>query len=247
MDQALAQALARFALSDPRPLTETAAAPLWRVRGADGSEQVLKLYRCGHAGNEAAGAALMAAWHKAGANVVPMRAWTEDAWVMDWVAGAPLGDTARNGQVQKADACLAQVADHLHKTTLPQIPELPDFSDWFEALFTLAHAPACPADLHDDMTRAARLAEHLLKGTNKRPLHGDLHHDNVLVAPRKGFIAIDAKGVMGDPAYELANAMRNPNGCDAEIRDPHRQSARRDLFARALDVDPKRFAGWAAA
>lgn len=83
MDQALAQALARFALSDPRPLTETAAARLWRVRGADGSEQVLKLYRRGHAGNEAAGAALMAAWHKTGANVVPMRAWTEDAWVMD--------------------------------------------------------------------------------------------------------------------------------------------------------------------
>jgi streptomycin 6-kinase len=148
---------------------------------------------------------------------------------------------------QKADACLAQVADHLHKTTLPQIPALPDLADWFEALFTLAHAPACPADLRADMTRAARLAEHLLKGAGTRPLHGDLHHDNVLVTPDGGLRVLDAKGVMGDPAYELANAMRNPNGCDAEIRDPHRQSARHDLFARALDVDPKRFAGWAAA
>ena len=240
------RALARFDLHDPRALTATPAARLWRVRGADGSEQVLKLYRRGHAGNEAAGAAVMAAWHTAAADVVPLRAWDTGAWVMDLVKGQPLGDLARGGDLNSADRHLARVAHHLHQAPLPKVPDLPDLADWFEALFTLTYAPDCPAELRADMTRATRLAEQLLKGSEKRPLHGDLHHDNVLLT-ETGCVTIDAKGVLGDPAYELANAMRNPKGCHLAIRDPMLHIARRDLFARALDVSPKRFAEWAAA
>lgn len=247
VDQALAEALNRFDLSAPRALTETPAARLWRVRAADGSEQVLKLYRRGHAGNEATGAAILAAWHAAGANVAQMRAWDDSAWVMDWLEGEPLGDIARGGRVNEADLYLSRVAHDLHKATLPRMPDLPDLSDWFDALFSLRYAPECPSDLRRDMTRAAHLADHLLAGPDKRPLHGDLHHDNVLVVPRRGFVTIDAKGVLGDHAYELANAMRNPKGCGMALRDPDRQRLRRDVFARGLDINPKRFAGWAAA
>jgi streptomycin 6-kinase len=40
-------------------------------------------------------------------------------------------------------------------------------------------------------------------------LHGDLHHFNILAAGNQ-WIAIDPKGVAGEPAYEVAAFLENP-------------------------------------
>lgn len=239
-------ALARLGMRDPVVLTETGAARLWRVTGADGTAQVLKLYKRGQAGNESAGAALMAAWHASGAPVVRMRHWTDEAWVMDWVEGPLLGDTARSGRVKEADHRLSITARRLHRTRIAREPALPALDDWFTALFDLRFGPDCAPDLRQDMQHAARIARHLLDTqTELRPLHGDLHHDNVICGA--DLVAIDAKGVLGERAYELANAMRNPNGCEAEMRDPTVIRWRVARFAQALDADPERLARWAVA
>jgi streptomycin 6-kinase len=42
-------------------------------------------------------------------------------------------------------------------------------------------------------------------------LHGDLHHFNILSARRQPWLAIDPKGVAGEPAYEPGALLRNPN------------------------------------
>lgn len=41
-------------------------------------------------------------------------------------------------------------------------------------------------------------------------LHGDLHHFNILASARAPWLAIDPKGVLGEPAYEVGALMRNP-------------------------------------
>jgi streptomycin 6-kinase len=41
-------------------------------------------------------------------------------------------------------------------------------------------------------------------------LHGDLHHYNVLFDSKRGWIAIDPKGVVGELEYELGAVIRNP-------------------------------------
>lgn len=43
-------------------------------------------------------------------------------------------------------------------------------------------------------------------------LHGDLHHDNILSDDVRGWVAIDPKGVIGEPAYEAGAWLRNPMG-----------------------------------
>ncbi len=43
-------------------------------------------------------------------------------------------------------------------------------------------------------------------------LHGDLHHYNILSAGEDKWLAIDPKGVLGEPAYEVGALMRNPFG-----------------------------------
>ena len=40
-------------------------------------------------------------------------------------------------------------------------------------------------------------------------LHGDLHHYNILSAEREPWLAIDPKGIVGEPEYEAAAFLRN--------------------------------------
>jgi streptomycin 6-kinase len=42
-----------------------------------------------------------------------------------------------------------------------------------------------------------------------RPLHGDIHHENIIEGPR-GWLAIDPKGLIGDRAFDAANLFYNP-------------------------------------
>lgn len=41
-------------------------------------------------------------------------------------------------------------------------------------------------------------------------LDGDLHHFNILRAHRQPWLAIDPKGLVGDPAYEVGAFLYNP-------------------------------------
>lgn len=247
LEDRLQDALDGFALEQPQPLANTPHARLWTVRMIGGEKAVLKLYRAGHFGNETAGIALMHHWSEAAPLAcVQIIGEGPGALLIEYVPGAHLGDDSRAGR--DLDACerLALVAHALHAAPLPDMTRLPRLELWFHDLFNLNYAPQCPAPLQRNMRRAAALARHLLTTHHiPRPLHGDLHHDNVIVGAHPK--AIDAKGILADPAYELANAMRKPAGCEALLRDKAHQSARLDVFANTLGVDRTRLAGWAAA
>ena len=40
-------------------------------------------------------------------------------------------------------------------------------------------------------------------------LHGDLHYDNILFDEKRGWLSIDPKGVIADPAYAAARLLNN--------------------------------------
>jgi streptomycin 6-kinase len=76
-------------------------------------------------------------------------------------------------------------------------------------------------------------------------LHGDLHHDNILSAERTPWLAIDPKGIVGEPAYEVGALLRNQL---LELPNPGRVMARRvDQLAEELGLDPARVRGWGLA
>jgi streptomycin 6-kinase len=78
-------------------------------------------------------------------------------------------------------------------------------------------------------------------------LHGDLHHENVLLAG-DAWKAIDPKGVIGDPGYEVGAMMYNPLGWIHLVSDPRRLIARRvDQLAEELAMDRARVRGWGLA
>jgi streptomycin 6-kinase len=79
-------------------------------------------------------------------------------------------------------------------------------------------------------------------------LHGDLHHENILSATRAPWLAIDPKGVIGEPAYELGALLRNPLPQLLNMPNPGRVMARRvDQLAEALGLDRARVRGWGLA
>ena len=77
-------------------------------------------------------------------------------------------------------------------------------------------------------------------------LHGDLHHGNILSDGRYGWIAIDPKGVIGEPAYEVGAFIRNP--MPKIIADNCNFSKiilrRIGIFSECLNIDIERIELW---
>jgi streptomycin 6-kinase len=230
-----ADLLARWHLSNPIKIAHTASSTVWMVQRADGQPAVLKLLHPGEA-DEARGADYLQSLNGQGA--VQVYARDGNAILMEFCPGPPLGDLARSGKDIEADDILCDVILKLHGASAP-VSELQPLEIRFAPLTTPA--------LTGELATAADIARTLL-ATPVPPvaLHGDLHHDNILDTPR-GWLAIDPKGVAGDPAYETANAFRNPEGAGALIFDPDRIALLAQRFSQRLDQPRPRLLAWAAA
>lgn len=79
-------------------------------------------------------------------------------------------------------------------------------------------------------------------------LHGDLHHGNVLAAERAPWLAIDPKGLVGEPAYEVGALLRNPLPQLFRWPQPVRASERRIAqLSEELRFERARVRGWGLA
>jgi streptomycin 6-kinase len=77
-------------------------------------------------------------------------------------------------------------------------------------------------------------------------LHGDLHHANILSSTRGGWVAIDPKGILGDPGYEVGSFMLNrlpPEASAAAMTEI--LSRRLSIFSEELHIGRERLAQWA--
>jgi streptomycin 6-kinase len=97
--------------------------------------------------------------------------------------------------------------------------------------------------------KAERLFADLLASMQQPVLlHGDLHHWNILSAERRPWLAIDPKGVVGEPAYEVGALLRNLSPRLLELPQPSRIVARRlDILAEDLGFDRERLLSWGLA
>jgi streptomycin 6-kinase len=91
---------------------------------------------------------------------------------------------------------------------------------------------------------AENIRAELLQGTPPSCLlHADLHHFNILYGTGSGWVAIDPKGVIGDPSYEPASFLLNPN--PTVFLDRAIQEARIGILAENLNMDRQRIVRWA--
>jgi streptomycin 6-kinase len=98
----------------------------------------------------------------------------------------------------------ANVIKRLHQVPIPSPHQFPHVKDWLAVLDSDLKIPA------QTLQKARELRDQLLKtAASDVLLHGDLHHDNIL-QNGNDWVVIDPKGVIGEPAYEVAAFIRNP-------------------------------------
>jgi streptomycin 6-kinase len=129
-----------------------------------------------------------------------------------------------------------------HGRTLDPAHTYPTINTWL-ALLDNADMNSIPSvHLHN----AQALTHHLL--TSQKDLyllHGDLHHENILLSSQNSWTAIDPKGVIGELAYEVGALIRNPIVELLEQQNPHEIIARRlSHFSKVLAIERQRLVDW---
>lgn len=161
--------------------------------------------------------------------------------------GAPLSEL---GDDQQATSIAAQVMRQLWRPAPPQHP-FPTVAKWATGLERLRRRfGGGTGPLPSGWVEAAEYLFGELIGSMAEPvlLHGDLHHENILSAERQPWLALDPKGVVGEPAYEVGALLRNPIPGLLKQPHPERTLARRvDQLAEELGLDRARLVDWGLA
>lgn len=193
-------------------------------------------------GNEANGFDFLCATN--GQSAAQLYGLTNDAALIEYLPGPSLGDLSRNGNDKEAAVKLVNVAKNLHRARPSLSEPAQTVEGWLGALFQVRYGPELTANSQAQFNRAKNLARDLLAAPEEtRFLHGDLHHDNIRAADR-GYCAFDAKGVLGEREYELANAFRHPKGAEHVVRDANRVRFLRDLWSAEFSVSSHRLMQW---
>jgi len=160
--------------------------------------------------------------------------------------GTPLSHLLRKGEDDKATVILCEVIHKLHEkqTVTGHYPSVEDLQESFESYLLSGDL-----QISETLVREAQSLYQELVNSQKKVilLHGDLHHDNVLYDEKRGWLAIDPKGYMGEPIYEIGAMLRNPLGHSYLYQHPELLSRRVDIICETLGFDRERVVGWAFA
>ena len=244
VETALSRAMIRWSLTKSTPVAETPRSWIFRVEQNGRNFAAIKILKPVVADEEGRGSRLLQ-WYSGdgAATVFDIHG---DTVFMEWLDGGTLGDAVRAGHDDEGTIAIATVVANLHRPRDNAPADLQPLRDRFQTLFD-TDVRAWPYTARDLYARASGIALKLFdRPTAQIPLHGDLHHDNILSSDR-GWLAIDPKGVLGDPAYDVANVFINPERADHIAADPRRIAARADILSDRLGYPRKRILGWAAA
>lgn len=227
--------LARWSLIPDGEAIGTPSSLLLPVR-RHGEPAMLKIARVEE---ERRGGRLMAWWDGEGA----ARVLAEDthALLLERAMGPrSLAAMVAAGRDDEASRILCAAAGRLHAPRRRPTPELVPLARWFEALGPIARAQG--GVLAEANATASEL---LAEPRDVVVLHGDIHHDNVLDAGERGWLAIDPKGLSGERTFDFVNILRNPDAATALA--PGRFARQVAVLADAASLERRRFLQWTLA
>ena len=185
-------------------ITETQSSVL--VFGRRGDQPVVvKVVK--HPGDEWLSGAVLQAFD--GSGTVRVFEYVDGALLLECLRpGDSLTGKVHDGRDDEATDVLADVIGRMSPSrAFANIPTVEDWGRGFERHEARANS-GIPKPLFDS-SRRVFFELSATQGT-RRLLHGDLHHDNILLDRDRGWLAIDPKGVVGESEYEVGAALRNP-------------------------------------
>ncbi len=185
---------------------------------------------------EKRGNAMMAWW--TGAATARVLAHEPDAILMERASGEfSLAELSRSGRDDEATRILCEVIGKLHAVQAVSPPPLISLASWFRTLESAAAT-------HRGIFRISAAAAHNLLAEQKEivPLHGDIHHGNILHFGPRGWLAIDPKGLYGERGFDYANLFRNPDHWNAT--DPAQFAQRISTVTKVARFERQRLLMW---
>jgi streptomycin 6-kinase len=222
--------LERWALTPDGEPFATPRAGLLPVRQGD----VPAMLKISTEPEEGYGARLLAWWDGDGAASV--LALEGNALLLERaISGRALSHLVREGRDDDASRITCSVIERLHVPRTAPLPELIPLTQWFHDLTGVSQ---------DGMlARAKALALDLLASqTDIRPLHGDIHHDNILDFGERGWLAIDPKRLLGDRSFDYLNLFGNPDFVSAA--NPEQLARRLAIVTEVAHLDRARLLQW---
>ena len=131
---------------------------------------------------------------------------------------------------------------------LPAAHEFPTAATWADGLTRLRrHFGDGTGPFPQRLVETAESLFRELLASAEPPVlvHGDLHHENILAAGGRGWLAVDPKGVAAEPAYEVGAFLRNPT--PRLWSNVAVQRRRIDILSDELGIHRMRLVKWGVA
>ncbi|MGH6761445.1 MAG: aminoglycoside phosphotransferase family protein [Phyllobacterium sp.] len=221
-----------WSISDHLLLSQSVTSRIFNVRLRDGRLAIVKQLTDAGLKDEMRGADFLA-WRR-GAGCVELLSRDHENQLLEYAGKRTLLDHLNDYGDEAATAIMIDVLNRVHTGSSYSPPkELQRLGDRFASLFARANSE--PQSKKPSLyVEAARIAENLLANEQDiKPLHGDLHHGNIMLSAR-GWLAIDPKGLLGDPAYEVANMFYNPLDRNDLRTSENRISDLASMFSQTL-------------
>jgi streptomycin 6-kinase len=209
----------------------------------DSERVVLKIVRS--PGDEWTSGAITAAYH--GRGMVRVLEHEPGAALLEELSPArELTQLVTAGNDSEAMVVIATVIREM-QSTAPQLEGLPTAEDWGAAFHR--YRASGDAQIPNGMIEDAHARYNRLCETQAETLmlHGDLQHTNVVWDERRGWTAIDPKGVLAELEYELVPALRNPAETPQHYSSAAAVGTRIRELANELPIDEGRLTEWAYA
>ncbi len=216
------------------------------ARRADGQAVVVKA--CAPTGEFALESAALRVYDSRGAAQLLAVDCEREVMLLEWLDPGTMLSTVEDDEA--ATALCAGVMRALWQPAPPDHP-FPSVADWGAGFARLRRQYGGGSGPFRSalLDQAERLFDEL-NASAAAPvvLHGDLHQYNILAAGARGWLAIDPKGLVGEPAYEIGAFLRNCLPEPLPNREAARITERRvDQFAAELGIERARVRGWGLA
>lgn len=117
-------------------------------------------------------------------------------------------------------------------------PEIyPTYMQWVSRITDYMSGRHDRRELYLHMKKAEDICISLWRQYSKRLLlHGDFHHDNILLGSGLKYIIIDPKGVIGDPIFDVPRFILNELDDEFRAEDYERISKIIEILGEKLDI-----------
>lgn len=228
-------------LTEPTIIAQTFTSNVYKVK-VNSEFAVLKILNENGKKFESKGADVLRYFN--GSGTVKLLNADEGAHLLEFIDGPELKSIVDQGNDELATEVICEVLKKLYSSSEPRPSELISMERNFQSLLERAKT----SDQNSIYYSGAECARKLMATSkNLKVLHGDIHHQNILKHPDRGWVAIDPQCLFGEITYDFANTFYNPQTPILFLKNSDRIVKIANKFSQAFGIPTDRILKFAFA